>query len=183
MPVQYWWCIEAYIHQRFLFAPCTSYGQSMSRPALTRSRAFMEATVEPKRASTTGDTRLPRAQAVCASLLQVVYLRLVTRPGVCLRLNTPPPLVPHAPRTGKVRASVCWHGLGLSWKLSWSPNGPALQEIRACLLHRPVHGSLLRVVYLSFIVQPKLANTLGDTRLSRAQALTWQFITGASLKL
>ena len=31
---------------------------------------------------------------------------------------------------------VYWHGVGLTHKLWWSPNGPVLPEIRACRVHR-----------------------------------------------
>ena len=45
----------------------------MSRRVLAWSGAFMNAIVEPNRASTPGDTRLPRAQATDANLIPVVY--------------------------------------------------------------------------------------------------------------
>ena len=91
-----------YIH-RFLFAACTSFGQSMSRRVLAWSRDFMEAIVEPERASTPGDARFPRAQALYISFLPVVYLSS----------NKPPPLVR---RTYLVRekyyvAGASLHGL------------------------------------------------------------------------
>ena len=57
--------------------------------------------------------------------------------------NTAVARLPRAPRPDKSR-----HGLGLSCKPSWGPNGPVLQEKRACLAHRPVYASLLPAVNL-----------------------------------
>ena len=62
-------------------------------------------------------------------------------------LNAPPPpvgylvhawyttdvLSPHGPRTGQDLTGARGHGLGRSWKLSWSANGPVGQEIDAYL--------------------------------------------------
>ena len=59
----------------------------------------MKAIMEPQGASTPGDTRLPRAQAVHVSLSLVVYLYLQSTGS----LSTPPPLVR---RTYLARASV-----------------------------------------------------------------------------
>ena len=82
----------------------------MIRRVLAWCKAIMEAMVEPKRASTPGDMRLPRARAVYVSLLTVVCLSLNTPPVGYLSLNTPPSLV-H--RTYVVRAKdlagVCDH--------------------------------------------------------------------------
>ena len=56
----------------------------------------------------------------------------------CMRMYTTTVCLPHAPRPRKEGASVRWRGLGLSWKVSWNIDRPVLQEIRVCLLHRPV---------------------------------------------
>ena len=40
---------------------------------------------------------------------------------------------PQGPRTGPQPTGAWGHGLALLWNLSWSPNGPVRQEIRARL--------------------------------------------------
>ena len=57
--------------------------------------------------------------------------------GISKLVYTTAACSPHAPHPGKVRAGVRFHGLGLEWKPSCSSNKPALQETRACLVHRP----------------------------------------------
>ena len=104
--------------------------------------------MEPEHASTPGATRLSRACRTCQLIAAVVYLILYKPPDCVPKLTyITNSCLPQEPRQGKVGAGVCWHGLGLSWKLSWSPNGPVLQEIRACLENRPVYGSLLSEVH------------------------------------
>ena len=85
----------ACIHHRFLFAAYFLDGKRMGKRVSTWSRIFMQAIVEPKRASTPGDTRLPRAQAVNVSLLPMVYFMYKFK-------YTTAACPPHVPRTGKV---------------------------------------------------------------------------------
>ena len=87
--------------------------------------------------------------------------------GVYNRLYTPPALVrrthlgwrciqapiyttgacsPHTPRVVQKIAGGCRHGLGISWKLSWSRNGPVFQELWAPLKH---FGICRPVVYMA----------------------------------
>ena len=40
---------------------------------------------------------------------------------------------PHTPPAYQKTAGICRHGLGVSWKLSWSRNGPVIQELWAPL--------------------------------------------------
>ena len=42
---------------------------------------------------------------------------------------------------------MCWHGLQLSWKPFWSPSEPVLGDIRACVVHTPVDGSIFSGVH------------------------------------
>ena len=67
MPVQNRWYFSACVHHRCLFSARTSSAKSRSRCVFAWSRALIEAIVEPKQASTPGDKRLPRAQAVHVS--------------------------------------------------------------------------------------------------------------------
>ena len=107
----------------------------------------MEAIVQLKRATTPGDTRFPCAQGVCDKF----FMDGVLGP---FRANCSSPVLgtnqskvhhrwriealqytadarsPHVPRTGKGVAGARVHGLGLSWKLSCSPNYPVLYSRR-----------------------------------------------------
>ena len=72
------WYISAYLHHRFLFSVCTSYGKSMSRRVLAWARVIVEAIVEPKRASTPGDT-YASLDAFCGGTMPAeLYLSLHT---------------------------------------------------------------------------------------------------------
>ena len=104
--------------------------------------------MEPERASTAGDTRLSRLCYECQLITAVVYLSLDTPPGRVSKLTyIIAACLPQESRPGRLGAGVCWHGLRLSWKLSWRPNGPALQTMRACLVRWSVYAGLFLEVH------------------------------------
>ena len=103
--------------------------------------------MEPERVSIPGNTRMSKACRTCQFITAVVHTSLDTEAVVYLSL-----CVHHrclfAERTssGQRRSRcVCWHGL--SWKVSRSTDGPAVQEIRVCFVHRPVDDSLFSEVH------------------------------------
>ena len=100
----------------------------------------------------TGQCSTRYAHVSCMPCMPVYYrggvFKLRYRSGCVSRVvYTTAACLPHAPCPGKVGAGVCWHGLGLSWKVSWSTDGPVLQEIRVCLVHRPVDDSFCSEVH------------------------------------
>ena len=156
----------------------------------------MEAVAEPKRAITRGDTRSPRARVACVSFFPVVYVSSDAPLVVYFSREYTAARSPHVPRTGKVRAGARVHGLGLSWKLSWSPNELVLQEIRAHRLFAHVCRynaggafeltfttaiSMSKLVlawsraFMEAVAEPKRASTRGDTRSSRARVACVSF--------
>ena len=96
----------------------------------------------------------------CQFHTAVVYTSLDTEAVVSKLVYTTADCLPHASRPGKVGAGVCGHGLGFSWKLSWSPNRPVLQTIPACLVHIP---------YMPVFFPMVTGSTSNDTCLPRAQ--------------
>ena len=78
---------------------------------------------------------------------------------------------PHTPRADQITAGVCRHGLGLSWKLLWSRNGPVFQELWAplkyCAICRPVvHIATYPYIHHRWCMQALIYTT--GTRSSHA---------------